>query len=570
MGTGAGGGSRREGCAKGAPLLLLAALQLVPILPPRAEDPSSSDTPPESRETPVSSIPDDATLESSGVVIGEIVIVVGDVFDPSIPEENNRLFRAANKLHIATRESVVRSQLLFESGEVYSRRILDESERNLRAAPYFYDASIRAIRVRDGVVDVEVRTRDVWTLTVSAGFGRKGGENSTRFGIEERNLLGFGKQMTVRRTSNVDRTSILYRYTDPNILGSRARMELGVSDNSDGRSQLYTVERPFYALDTRWSLRASGLSDDRIVNLYSLGEVTDTFRQERKLFTGSHGRSRGLVNGRARRWFVGYTYDDNVFGLAPGEPPPAMLPENRTLSYPWVGFESVEDEFIELHDYDKLARTEDLNLGTEVRFQIGATTSAFGGDRDQAIFGASVQKGIIPSHRQILSLTGYTSGRWGSDGGENILVGGRLRYYVRNLGQHLFFAGLRADAANDLDGENQLLLGGDNGLRGYPLRYQEGDRLVLLTLEQRFYTGWHAFRLFHVGAAVFADVGRAWFEGSDDPAGLGWLKDVGVGLRIGNSRSAEGSLVHVDVAFPLDGDPTIERTQLLITTRETF
>jgi len=58
----------------------------------------------------------------------------------------------------------VRWQLLFVPGDKYSRRVLQESERLLRQASYFYDASIEPIAYHDGKVDVVVRTRDVWTL----------------------------------------------------------------------------------------------------------------------------------------------------------------------------------------------------------------------------------------------------------------------------------------------------------------------------------------------------------------------------------------------------------------------
>ncbi len=59
-----------------------------------------------------------------------------------------------------------------------------------------------------------------------------------------------------------------------------------------------------------------------------------------------------------------------------------------------------------------------------------------------------------------------------------------------------------------IDPENQVLLGGDNGLRGYPLRYQAGERRAILNVEQRFFTDWYPWRLFRVGYAVFVDVGR--------------------------------------------------------------
>src|SRR4029453_7544016 len=69
----------------------------------------------------------------------------------------------------------------------------------------------------------------------------------------------------------------------------------------------------------------------------------------------------------------------------------------------------------------------------------------------------------------------------------------------------------------------QLLLGGDNGLRGYPLRYQAGDALALFTLEQRFYTDWQPLKLVNVGAAVFFDAGRAWGQDPYAAAPARWL-----------------------------------------------
>jgi hypothetical protein len=45
---------------------------------------------------------------------------------------------------------------------------------------------------------------------------------------------------------------------------------------------------------------------------------------------------------------------------------------------------------------------------------------------------------------------------------------------------------------------------------------------------------------------------------------------VGLGLRLGNSRSALGNVLHVDVAFPLDGDKSISQLQFLVETQRSF
>ena len=74
----------------------------------------------------------------------------------------------------------------------------------------------------------------------------------------------------------------------------------------------------------------------------------------------------------------------------------------------------------------------------------------------------------------------------------------------------------------------------------------------------------------NVGGAVFYDMGATWGR---DPLGtpsLGLLRDFGFGLRLGSSRSARGTVLHIDVAFPLDGDSSVRGVQYLVETKASF
>ena len=102
-----------------------------------------------------------------------------------------------------------------------------------------------------------------------------------------------------------------------------------------------------------------------------------------------------------------------------------------------------------------------------------------------------------------------------------------------------------------------------------PIAFQTGEKRALLTLEQRYFTDWEVYRTLAVGAAVFVDVGRVWGPGSIDAPQLGTVKDFGVGLRLGNLRSARANVLHVDLAWPVD-DPFNSGPQLMVETRSTF
>jgi len=157
---------------------------------------------------------DGQALTSEGAVIGKIVLDKSDVFDLSNPEENNALYRLANRWHIITKDKVIQQQLLFKSGDAYSQRLIDESGRILRKNRYFFDATIKPLRVKDGVVDVSVATRDVWSLGPDFSYSRSGGENRSGIGIEENNLLGRGQKLRVKYEDNVDRSSTSIQFFD--------------------------------------------------------------------------------------------------------------------------------------------------------------------------------------------------------------------------------------------------------------------------------------------------------------------------------------------------------------------
>ena len=50
----------------------------------------------------------------------------------------------------------------------------------------------------------------------------------------------------------------------------------------------------------------------------------------------------------------------------------------------------------------------------------------------------------------------------------------------------------------------------------------------------------------------------------------GWLKDVGFGFRFAPTRFSTSKVAHLDFAFPLDGDPSIDSVQILLEAKRSF
>ncbi|MCH8264826.1 MAG: hypothetical protein IIC10_05450, partial [Proteobacteria bacterium] len=61
--------------------------------------------------------------------IGEIYYTRLPIFDEANPNENNALFRWANRFHILSQEKVVSRQILFARGQQYNERLMPETGR---------------------------------------------------------------------------------------------------------------------------------------------------------------------------------------------------------------------------------------------------------------------------------------------------------------------------------------------------------------------------------------------------------------------------------------------------------
>jgi hypothetical protein len=516
-------------------------------------------------------LPSDAELEAAGAVIGKVDIDIRNIFDRSDPRETNGLFLLANRLHIRTKRSSIQAQLLFASGDKYLARKLAETERVLRLLSYIYDARVVPVHYADGKVDIKVITKDVWTLSPGLSFGRAGGSNSTNFNLQDTNFLGWGKALQVSHGSTVDRTSNTVAWTDPNVFGSKWTSAAAYVDSSDGVEQVAQIAHPFYSLDTQWSAQLTAVKYDRTVSRYNLGEKVDQFNDNESSYELSGGISNGLVDGWTKRLTFGVRYDRNLFLPTPATSIPArQLPPDRTLSYPFVGFDILQDKYQKIGDENQIGRTEDLYFGTEVSGQAGLVNSKFGADRNAVLLTAHLLRGIELTELQQIFITSNFTSRVEEGQARNLIADAGAKYYWRWRTDWLLYAELSGTVTDSLDPDLQVLLGGDNGLRGYPLRYESGTSRALLTVEQRFYTDWYPFRLVRVGGAIFADVGRTWGSGVIGNSDPGLLRDVGFGLRIGNTRSGLGNVLHIDFAFPLNHIPGIQPFQFLVQTMQSF
>ena len=514
--------------------------------------------------------PSFAELEAAQARIGEVRVRNADVFDTTDPGEDWAIYRWANALHIQTRPSVIENALLFKRGDRVSVTVIEETERRLRGTRYLYDVQIRPIAYQDGVVDIEVVTRDNWSLIPGISASRSGGTNSTGIRLREYNFLGTGTTLGIGHSSSVDRSSNELLVSNDRVFGTSTAVNVSLANNSDGYRDAASVVRPFYSLDSRWAAGGSALKDSRIEAVYNAGNVISEYRHRQDQAEAFAGWSRGRIDGWVQRYSVGASLLDNTYELEPGRVAPPALNQDERLVGPFVRYELIEDRYAKVINRDMIGTPEFLLLGVAARVQLGWASSALGSSHDALVYDAALSRGFEPSPGDTLLASTSLTGRYADGRISKQQFGVEGRYYVPQGRRWLFYAGASADMLTHPDVLDTLLLGGDNGLRGYPLRYQAGDKRALLTLEERYYSDVFVLNLFRLGAAAFYDVGRAWGGTNVNTGNPGWLADGGVGLRISSVRASTRDVLHVDLAFPFNATPDIKKVQLLFKAKTSF
>ena len=538
---------------------------------PVEPEPSAAASPPQQLLSPPAPLPGFEQLQAAGAVFGEIRVVTQDVFDLDDPRESGALYRGANALRVQTRAGTIRRALLFASGEPVSADRVRETERLLRSERYLYDARIVPVALRDNVVDVEVRTRDTWSLFPTISVSRSGGRNKSEFALSELNLAGTGSRLKLGSFKDVDRDGQRVEFSNENAFGRHIALAMALSDNSDGSQQAFELKRPFFALDARWAAGIGAADENKVEPVYRAGDLAAEYRRRSRQAEVFGGLSRGRVDGWVRRTTLGVSLREEQYALEPGRVAPARLPADETLIGPYVRIDLIEDRFVELQNRNQMGRSEFFALGLAASLQLGWAAESLGSTRDTLLYELSLARGFEPTPRQTLVGALTFEGRYADGRDRKQQLGVRTQYFAPHARRLSFYAALSADVLTRAEADDDVLyLGGDVGLRGYPLRFQSGTRRVLLTLEERLYTGAFPWRLIRIGAAAYVDIGRAWGGPLVNRVTDGWLSNAGLGLRLFSVRTAESNVVHIDVARPLVRGPGVDGVQFLLSGKSRF
>jgi hypothetical protein len=218
-----------------------------------------------------------------------------------------------------------------------------------------------------------------------------------------------------------------------------------------------------------------------------------------------------------------------------------------------IGWDHQVDRWRVVSGFRAWQRQEDIPLGPNWTVTAGVSLPALGGDRTRVNL-----NGVL----NLALLTGRQYS-WLNLGGSGRLEGGTLDNQVSHLdagtartGDIGWRARVSTDLGHNLDGDQQLALGADTGLRGWDPDTFDGTSRVVANLEWRHVLTGEVLHLGIIGGLVFVDAGKTWAP-RVGPSTDGIRKDAGVGVLIESTRAALLRVIRVEVAFPDRGGKAV-------------
>lgn len=525
-----------------------------------------------------------------GKRVGRVEVVPLDVFGPG-----EGFLRWFNVFHATTRPESVRRELIVGPGDAWDQRDIDESARRLRDPISTSLVAIVPVRSPvEGEVDVLVVTRDVWSLRMNSNYEYQGNELTyLTVSLSENNLLGLRKLLAVAFVMRQATYTIGPVYVDKNLLGEHIDLRgraapIWNRETSDieGSESIVTLSRPLWSRHTEWGAGLDWAHKNEIYRLYQGPRLLDydnpdtvetenvPWRYRYKTMSISASGVRAFGDRVEQRVKAGYELavqrpsllddfpDDPVLQAAFTRD---VLPRSERTSVLFVGWDLLESRFRNYQNVSTFELAEDNRMGVE----LGAT--------------AGFAHTLIGSEFSFIRLSGsagYT-GAWLGDGlwrarvaattriedGEAIdnVVDLRLRLVTPTLGIGRLVTELKLSGLY-IDRQNQYYrLGGDSGLRGYPINEFIGDRRAVWNTEFRtrpvpvLFTRW--------GLVGFHEIGGA----ASSFRSMQLFQDVGFGLRA-LIPQVDPDVFRFDFAFALDDvpDPMAGRFRFTAGYEQTF
>lgn len=458
--------------------------------------------------------------------------------------------RAGNRVHVMTRERVIRRDLLFREGDPIDPELLVRNQQLLRSRDYISDAAIELVpSPHDSTrVEVIVRTRDSWTISADVGIH---GDGRTMFSVSDANILGTGNMLNIKThfdRRNFDYGGNIVEYRIPNVLGTFYRAE-------------FSAGRAFYASELKVGLRKDfikptdyevGVTYNNIKSDYYLIDSDTTTLVKAANFDVWAGRSRYLPRIRSSLFFTG-RYGFTKYSKRPEvarDYNPAFHDADNLL----FGLGLYRERFLSANMVYGFGTREYLAAGYKAELVGGYSWGEFGDDMYMGFsykIGGFTRMGYLMGGYTIGSFIDLGSGAWRRSAIDvDLRWFSNLFLFRRNRIRQ--FLGINfTQGWNRLKGSDESIrFTNANGLQALR-EYVTGINRAVLNTETVIFTPYQPFG-FRIAVFGFADFGLLGY--SPNLFKNEFFTSFGVGIRIRNERLIFKAIqIRLGIAFGKHG-----------------
>jgi hypothetical protein len=521
----------------------------------------------------------------TGKVIEALDVVTLDVIERRDPAPG-----FLNWFHATSRPRIIEQDVLLHVGDRYDPALVEETERNLRA---LRQLSVVLIVPTRGSAPDRVRllvvTKDVWSLRLNWDpVFVNGALQSLFLQPSEENLLGLHKTLNANILLGRATYTLGMGFIDPRIAGTRLQAAATAnvivncrSGNVEGSTGTFQYGKPLYSTRTKWAwvtaaawsegiVRPAGTlgrsicSDDRAVPL--------DFASTRGIDNIPYQYHQDVIAGQAAivRSFGSVFKHDISFGVETDrrvyEPPDlsahpqvvrnqfnGLIPVSDTRISPFVQFHEYHNKFLRVLDVETMGLQEDYQLGHDLWLRAYPALRAVGSSRNLIGLygGAAYTLPVLDGFARPYVTTSVQLSNPSQTDGE-LQAGARLVSPKLPFGR-VVLDGYILDRFDNYLNPTQVL-GGTTRLRGYRTQAFVGPNVVVANAEVRS----RSVEILHVyvGAVAFYDAGDAFHSFST----MKLRQGAGGGLRFAFPQ-IQRAVFRVDLGFPLTpSDPDAETT----------
>lgn len=494
---------------------------------------------------------DSTVLTTDDIYFEDIEITNHAIFDETLPD-SNFVHSFANWLHINTKSHVVKSLLPFETKGKISNEQLVEAERILNRVPFIRQAkiSISGGSKTDDSQKLLVDTWDNWSLLPSFSFGRRGGKSKFSVGFKDDNLLGLGIRSGIKYSEDHLRTGYEFEFAIPLKLPQFSQLTTNFTKNSDGNSRYLEFAKPFYHIADTSQYSIDLLDEERTDVISQNGTETWQFRHQTKALNLTFGKLIDSWDDKLIRLSLGLTSQEHRYSEFSSDSL-TIAPADYNYTYPWLAIEFKQNNFKTLTNVKLINHREDINFGWQFNTKFGVDVDNNDQNDSRGVhLDYNISKGF-----QWQNITTFFNikgeGYWLENQTNRVKLSSEIELYHQLNDSWSTFYSAQIIGSKNQRFDNPTALGGDNGVRGYPIQYQHGKRYWSTSVELRLNPHITYYQVVNVSWAAFIDAGRAWGDTVADNVISKRMSSIGIGARLFSSHSSQQNVVHVDLIKPM-------------------